>query len=56
VNVRRHGVIGHRWTQDTVLTTVVDLANGVQRDMRDADNVREFVGLLDQVARLAPAE
>jgi hypothetical protein len=38
-----------------VLTTVVDLANGVQRDMR-ADNVREFVGLLDQVARLAPAE
>jgi hypothetical protein len=39
-----------------VLTTVQNLANGVQRDMRDAADVREFVGLLDQAARLALAE
>ena len=45
-----------RWTQGTVLTTVLNLANGVQRDMRDAADVREFVGLLDQAARLAPSE
>ncbi len=45
-----------RRTQDTMLTTVLDLANGVQRDMRDAADVREFVGLLDQAAWLAPSE
>ncbi len=45
-----------RWTQGTQLETVLDLADGAARDMRGAPNVTEFVGLLEQAARLAPRE
>ncbi len=43
-----------RWTQGTQLGTVLNLADGATRDMRGASDVNEFVGLLEQAARLAP--